>query len=250
MNKFIGCRKCNSTKGYIIENNTDGNEYVAIKCNCLIKYQEEEQFKLHLKESNVLEKFNTFNIASYQGLDENNNLKLIDLYIENFKKEFTNYNLYFYGDYGTQKTYLSKYIISELFKQKISCYYILADQLIKLLIDIRRDESLNQRDLLLNKDFLVIDELSDDKCTIYQSEYQLPFFTSFLKDRLEIKSKSTLFISNYPIETLYKSKFGGTIADLINRECKDKLLFKDNYFSLNKNDIKNIGSKLKQMMEK
>ena len=94
---------------------------------------------------------------------------------------------------------------------------------------------------IINVDLLIIDEMSDDKITVFQSEYQIPFLTTFLKRRLETIKKSTIFISNHSKEKLYEGKLGKTIADLINRECKDFMFFKDVYsVEVSKNIIKDI----------
>lgn len=245
---FFGCERCSKTKGYLIDLDNESQLY-AKKCQCLIDYQKEQLLQVKVVDSNLPKDIINYDIGSYKGNKSLENIDLIKLYIKKFKNEFKNYNLYFHGTQGTQKTTLAKYIGVSLLKQGFSCYYVLADSLIKLLLDANMDEEKKEIiDIILNKDFLIIDEISDDKCTIYKSEYQIPFFTSFLKSRLELIKKSTVFISNYSIDQLYSSKFGKTISDLINRECNDKLLFKDNYYFLTVNDVKNMKSKLRKMM--
>ena len=66
------------------------------------------------------------------------------------------------------------------------------DDIIKKLIKSDRNIDIeNEIERIMCVDLLVIDEISDDKCTIYQSEYQLPFFTTFLKKRLDKKAQET-----------------------------------------------------------
>lgn len=239
MNEFIGCRLCHKTKGYIYSQDELGNDIVE-KCKCLEDYQYNSQINYYLQKANIHEDIKNYNLDKYVGIDKNKNIDKIKKFIDNFDSKFYNVNLYFYGVQGTQKSTLSRYIAYELLKKKKSCYYILADVLLKdLLTKLDKKENLEaQIDNILNCDLLIIDEISDDKVTIYQSDYQIPFLTSFLKLRLEKIKKSTIFISNYTIEDLYKSKFGMTISDLINRECQGKMLFEDNYYKIiNKKEI-------------
>jgi len=234
--EFNPCNKC--CDGYIYEI-IEGEEYLK-KCSCLINYQKEIDISIRIKKSNIPDNIKEYKISDYVGIDENKNITKIKKFISEFDTKYKDTNLYFYGDYGTQKSTLSRYIIKELLLKNKNCYYILADDLIKLLLKAEREEDILEFILNLKKDidFLVIDELSDDKVTIFQSGYQIPYLTTFLKGRLESSNKSTLFISNYNINKLYESKFGKTIADLINRECKNSIFeFKDIYTKIEKGII-------------
>ena len=238
--KFQGCEKCREHNGVIIRNDKDGNPY-AYKCKCLEDYQHKLMINLYFKNANLPESIKTYDLSQYTGDDKNKNLFKIKKFIDKFEEKYNNINLYFYGGLGTQKTTLSKYICWELIKKEKSVYYTLTNDLIKLLLNAERDEdAVNKIKKIINYDLLILDEISTDKCTWYKSDYQAPFFTSFLKRRLENICKSTIFISNNSMRKLYESKFGNTIADLINRECSSELIFKDRFTKISDSDIDNI----------
>jgi len=56
------------------------------------------------------------------------------------------------------------------------------------------EKILNQ---LKKSDLLIIDEsFTKDKVLLYKSGYQLPFLDAFLRERLDVIKRGTLFISN------------------------------------------------------
>ena len=237
MNKnFTPCGTCDC--GYIYADNHE-----VIKCSCLDKFQKDKRLQHLLTKGNV-----PLYISSnkslldydlnrdYAGKDLNNNLMKVKKFIKNFDSKYSSLNLFFSGLHGTQKSSIARYICRELTKKGKTTYYILADTLIKTIIDSERDIELKELcNYIMDVDFLVIDELSEDKITLFKSEFQIPFLTSFLKTRLEIKRKSTLFCSNSPIDSIGE-KLGKAIQDLVFRETYDKsMIFTDNYEKSNTN---------------
>jgi len=227
--KFIPCDKCKDTRspGYKFSKDEDGNEKVS-RCDCWKKYQQTILLQHKLINANIPIKTMKYDINSYVGSDVHNNLKAIRNYINKFDK-YNGWHLYFYGTYGTQKSTLLRYIGKELLLRKKTVYYVLADELIKELIRADREEDIRDKwTNILQYDLLIIDEMSEDKITTYQSGWQRKFILPFLKKRLELYNKNVIFASNSPYDNI-GTFFEGAIQDLIRREVKAQLTFEDNY---------------------
>lgn len=205
--KFTPCENCDN--GYI----EDDIEATISKCSCLLNYQRNRKLSIELEKSNVPLQISSdkkavdligYSISEdYVGKDKQGNIPKIKKFISNFDERYSSLNMYFYGDQGVQKSTLARVICRELIKKGKSCYFILADDLIKTLIDAERDDELKSLcNHILNVDFLVIDELDESKITCYKSGYQIPFLTTFLKKRIERLRKSTLFCSNREIDNM------------------------------------------------
>ena len=92
----------------------------------------------------------------------------------------------------------------------------------------REDEIRVLLDKILNVDCLVLDEFSAPRLALYKSGYKEKVLLPFLKTRLESIHKSTIFISNDPVEKL--SELDEFIKDLVERETLvGKMEFKDRY---------------------
>jgi len=236
---FKPCDKCNNGYIYYME---DENTECVKKCKCYEKYLIEKKKDFAFSKSNLPEYIKNYDIQTYLGKDKQKNLIRIKDFIENFKNNSSEH-LFFHGAYGTQKSTLSRYIGYNLLKQGFTVYYGLMADISRLLTEADMDsEKKEYVDFVLNVDHLILDEFSKDKVTIYKSEYQIPFITSFLKKRFEINRKSTIIISNQDI-TEFK-KFSGTIGDLISREVgsENVLTFEDVYEYLKE------GLKIKEKM--
>jgi len=229
---FESCGVCDS-KGFLVKNNT------STKCVCKVNFDNKIHLLAKLLEANVLSENSSQEAVdfvlsltsdSYKGKDENGNLRKIELFVKNFEKKYTSLNMFFSGSPGTQKTTVAKYIIKALSLKDVKCYYILANDLIELIIESSRDEEKRKTvHLIMSVDFLIIDECSEDKIITFQSGWQRKHLFPWLKFRLESLKKSTLFISNQTIDNLGKY-FEGAIQDLISREVPDHtMIFEDNY---------------------
>jgi len=229
--KYTPCNKC--IQGYIHE------KEVATKCFCRIEYEISLSLIQKYIDSNLLfcsssfeqfEMLENYKLSNYKGPDSTNNKEKIEKYINKFKEKYNSTNLFFSGCPGTQKTTIAKYILSSILQKELTGYYVLANDLIRLLIDVERDKE--KRDLIhyiLSSDLLIIDEMDAQKIITYQSQYQQKHFLPFLKNRLETVRKSTIFISNCLPSDL-GDVFKGAIQDVIERETsKGLLLFKDKY---------------------
>ncbi len=241
--KYEPCGKCEN--GYFYEGNT------TKKCDCLAKYQVKAKLNLMLERSNIpvllSSDSNAVSILDYDidrdyiGEDKNGNLVKIKKFISRFDEKYHSLNMYWYSVNGCQKSTLAKVICKELLKRGKSAYYILADDLIKRLIDAERDDELKAEcKKLLSVDFLVIDEMDASKITTYKSGYQVAFITTFLKKRIETFRKSVLFCSNREIDNV-GDFFGDALQDLLLREVLDPMTFEDKYMAkrhdFNVNDL-------------
>jgi len=242
--KFESCGKCDSF-GFIVE------EGKATKCSCKIEYDKKVAVLYRLLQANVIsiessqdyvESLLELSIDSYKGPDKNRIIPKMEKYINNFSERFSSLNLFFSGKPGTQKSTVAKAMVKALVSKNISCYYILANSLIEMIIDSGRNEEVKESlQEIIKTDFLVIDEFDEDKIITYASGWQRKNLFPWIKNRLELIKKSTLFISNKPIDELGKY-FEEAIQDLILREVPDKsMIFEDKYYLYNgKIDISSI----------
>lgn len=227
MAEFESCGKCKN--GYIYSSSE------VEKCMCRSTWQYKERLSIKISKANIPpfisenKSLLEYNLSDYIGKDKKDNISKIKKFISNFEK-YKRRNLFLSGKIGTQKSTLARYISKELLSQNYTVYYTLADTLIKNLQDADRNEELKEKyNEIINTDFLVIDEMSEDKITTYKSGWQNTFLLPFLKRRIEIVRKSVCFISNAPIDNI-GDYFKGAIQDLIYREVADKdMVFKDNY---------------------
>jgi DNA replication protein DnaC len=229
--EFKSCSKC--------ENGFIKKKYGYIPCQCRLEYIENIRLYYRFLKANLIynESNNknfydliNFNIDSYRGLDKKENIHKIKKFIKDFETKYTDLMLFFSGDPGTQKTTLAKYIITKLLLKDKTAYYTQANNLIQLIISAERN--IDDKELLnyiLGVSFLVIDEFDEDKMITYESGWQRKHFHPWLKERLEIIKKSTLFISNKNINNLGKY-FDKATNDLIYRVVLDKnMIFEDVY---------------------
>lgn len=241
---FKSCGKCDNF-GFLHTNN-----YVE-KCECRKEYESNLRLYGKLIKSNLLKESSSdteffrllnYKLSDYKGKDLQNNLRKLDKFVNHFSEKFASINLYFWGDNGTQKTTLAKWILTSLLKKNFTVYYILTKDLIDLIMQSERDETKAKiLDFILNVDCLVLEEAEVDKMALYQSGYKEKVFAPFLKSRLEIIRKSTIFISNSSIPKM-KENMEKTIADLIERETIQGVMkFEDNYIQNSvKEDIESI----------
>lgn len=230
---FTPCTVCNN--GFI------NDEGYILKCSCRKDYESELSLiqgllhsgLLHPKSSEEIYLFlKNYSLDNYKGPDNNGNILKIKKFIQTFETKYNSLHLFFSGIPGSQKTTLAKYILTSLLRKKNKGYYILANTLIEKIIDASRNkEDKEFTDYIQAVDFLVIDELDQEKIVTYESGWQKKHLLPWLKTRLEVIKKSTLFISNKPIDNI-GAYFEGAIQDLISREVLDKtMIFEDKYTS-------------------
>lgn len=225
------CKECE--KGYI------DKDFGVIKCSCLKEYQAKVKLYCDMIDSNLINPksnlksfydLRDLSLSSYLGDDKNGNINKIKKLIKFYSRKYSDMNLFFSGEPGTQKSTLGRYTGKELLFKGKSVYYILANTLIQSIISAERVDFYKELvNKILTVDFLIIDEMDEDKIVTYESGWQRKHFHPFLKDRLEIVKKSTLFISNRKIDGL-GDYFDDATKDLIYRCVADKtMVFEDNY---------------------
>lgn len=240
--KYTHCNKCDE-HGFIINNG------IATRCDCWTAYKSRVQFLQKLHESNLItditpqekiDKFLDYDICSYKGDDANKNIKKVKMFVSEFDTKFKTINLYIYGDNGTQKSTVVKWICKKLLKSGKSVYYIIGKDLIDIIMDSERnEESKFKVTQMLQSDLLVIEEFEKSKLSLFSSNYKQSELIPFLKTRMESICKSTIFISNSEISDLYE--LSETIGDLVDRETMNcKLHFTDRYYANVKVDTSNL----------
>ncbi len=247
---FMPCRLCagSPTPGYI-EDETEiegrpGYKYKVLrKCACREKYDREKVYTLRLKKSNLRTSMLDYEPTThYKGnLSTESMLKLVK-YGQGLTEDiYANQSLYLYGPYGTQKTTLAQWVGKKAIDHGLTPYYTLMRSLVNALVDSQyndpdtTDEIKKERRNLINNaskcDVLLLDESFDlAKMTMYKSNYQLPFLDEFIRDRMDIKEKPIVFVSNVAIRNMDKAF--GAIQDLLSRKISSvggELHFRDNY---------------------
>jgi len=251
------CEKCN--KGYIYALDEKGEE-IVYTCDCLIKFKEKKFKDIVFSKSKLPKFIKNYSLdKDYIGDDINKNLKLVKEFIKNFE-EYNDISLYFYSSQrGNQKTTIAQYIMRELLYKKFDCRFMLMGDFLTILENEKfKEEASNLKDELLVCDLLILDDCFDkQKNNMYKSGYQLSFIDKFLRNRLEILNKSTIFTSNYSINEIESETFGINIPALLKRNIqlyKYELEFKDNIeeFKCKSNSfaINNFKSRLHNSISK
>ena len=230
------CNKCDSN-GFIV------GESSAVKCKCRKQYEYELSASNILLQSGLLTENSTYedfkklinySFDDYKGKDENENIKRIKKYVDEFErsdKPFKNMHFYIWGEQGTQKSYTLKGMLAKLACKGKSVYYTFLKNLISLIIESDRDENAKSKlNYIMNVDVLVIDEFEEKRANLWASGYKENTLITWLKERLEVVRKSTWFISNDSMEEQKESKFGELFGDMLDRETKfGRFEFKDKY---------------------
>ena len=220
------CEKCHDT-GYI----TYPNKKTEM-CNCLkqrlinISYNKSNLSNLQ-KENFGNFNFNKFsdevNIERYNmNISPRENIKNIKIASENFIKNFDNpetKNLFFTGNTGLGKTYMTNCIANEILKQGKTVLYQTAPVLLENIIDnkFNKYKTNNTNDFnnqVLNVDLLIIDDLGTE-CINSMKLSEL--FTILNSRSLNLNNNvtKTIISTNLSIEKIfnvYEERIGSRIA--------------------------------------
>ena len=126
-------------------------------------------------------------------------VKICYNFVDRFGKDFN--NLFFYGDVGVGKTFLSTCIARELMKKEYSVLYFSAPQLFNTLAQNTFDKKdINARimsEYIFDCDLLIIDDLGSE----YTNAFIAAQFFTCINERL-IHKKSTIISTNLSLESL------------------------------------------------
>jgi DNA replication protein DnaC len=236
--EFIPCRTCvgKSTHLGYIEKEEDGYVYLT-ECSCHREWRELKDIIYRGNLSNIWVDEDSLNykpLVNYAGEQSKSEVLNLMKFVDNFrKKPYTSAILYLWGKNGTQKTTLAQWVGLSLIRDEVSVKFTNMQQLTKLLSDFNDDKD-GVIDDLKETDLIIIDEsFSKEKVTLYKSGFQLPFIEEFLKERIEWKKKSIIFISNVSVYDIASNGFSESIQSLIQRNTVTKgtvLEFKDEYY--------------------
>lgn len=241
--------KNNCIDGFIHIFDRETGEESVKKCQCLIDKQNAIYQDIVIQKAGLPSWIKTYDIEKdYLGQDINNNKEQVEKFIDNFNicKDL---NLYFFSKKnGNQKTTVAQYILKEILFKKYSGYFILMNDLIRVLEEESyKKECDSFRDDLLKSDLLIIDDCFDKlKNKIYSSGYQLNFLDKFLRTRLEIYRKATIFTSNFSKDDIDSIIFTDSIKDLVKRNVY-QLEFTDNY---KENEIQKADFKIETFADR
>ena len=220
------CDKCKDT-GYI----TYPDKKTEM-CNCLkqklinISYNKSNLSNLqkeNFKNFNFNKFSNEINIGKYNmNISPRENIKNIKMASENFIKNFNNpetKNLFFTGNTGLGKTYMTNCIANEILKQGKTVLYHTAPVLLENIIDnkFNKYKTNNTNDFnnqVLNVDLLIIDDLGTE-CINNMKLSEL--FTILNSRSLNLNNKitKTIISTNLSIEkifSVYEERIGSRIA--------------------------------------
>lgn len=220
------CDKCKDT-GYI----TYPDKKTEM-CNCLkqklinISYNKSNLGNLqkeNFKNFNFNKFSNEINIGKYNmNISPRENIKNIKMASENFIKNFNNpetKNLFFTGNTGLGKTYMTNCIANEILKQGKTVLYQTAPVLLENIIDnkFNKYKTNNTNDFnnqVLSVDLLIIDDLGTE-CINNMKLSEL--FTILNSRSLNLNNKitKTIISTNLSIEkifSVYEERIGSRIA--------------------------------------
>jgi DNA replication protein DnaC len=126
-------------------------------------------------------------------------LRICHHFIDSFGTEFN--NLFFYGDVGVGKTFLSTCIAKEIMNREYSVLYFSAPQLFNTLaknaFDKNDIDAHNMCEYIFDCDLLIIDDLG----TEYTNAFIASQFFTCINERL-LHRKSTIISTNLSLESL------------------------------------------------
>lgn len=126
-------------------------------------------------------------------------VKICYNFVDRFGKDFN--NLFFYGDVGVGKTFLSTCIAREVMKKEYSVLYFSAPQLFNTLakntFDKKDINARNMSEYIFDCDLLIIDDLG----TEYTNAFIASQFFACINERL-LHRKSTIISTNLSLEAL------------------------------------------------
>lgn len=194
------CADCKDT-GFI------GNQ----KCHCFQKAVIDLLYtQSNLKYILQKENFDTFSMAYYShnhidpktGSSSLANMQKAFLaakdFVDTFGKEFR--NLFFYGDTGVGKTFLSNCIAKELIDQSFSVIYFSTFELFDILAKSKfgKDDAADQmNEHIFNCDLLIIDDLGTEMA----NSFTVSQLFLCLNERI-LRRKSTIISTNLSLESL------------------------------------------------
>jgi len=221
---MLTCTKCNGT-GYI----KDSFNLSVVRCSCLESQQlQAKLFSLSMAAN--LPNYPEWNPSMYVGEKSKDNMRKLQLFVNKFEERFKTISMYWVGTNSTQKTTSAHWAACQLLLKGWKVQYVTMQHLIK---DLLENESFSNTSEKVQKyyqaDFLIIDESFDPtKVTVFKSQYQIPFLDSFLRERMEIRRRSTLFISNVSTEQI--DSFSTSLRALVERCTAGSIFtFEDRY---------------------
>lgn len=199
LNLKYQCQKCKD-QGYL------GNK----RCSCYRKklinlYYKDSDLEETLKTNNFsnldLSLFSNYKISDDKYTPRRNIENIIKYLREEFIPNFNNTdeNILFYGNSGTGKTFLSCCVAKELLDNGHLVVYRTIDELIKNLREIRFNNH-ELEDLLINCDFLIIDDLGAEQIT----DFSTTEFFNLLNKKL-LKKKKMLVSTNLSLPDISKT---------------------------------------------
>lgn len=234
MNTFTPCRFCGKkagpTPGYYYKDIKGST--VIVECTCHVAFKEAQALKADLRRSNV------WDIDYDPAKDYVGTKSLLDVKaLQTFAGSPSLYKdavVYMYGPNGTQKTTLAMWAAKTLIAKKFTALYTLMETLTSSLtpdFDDTEGTKAAFAKKALSVDFLFIDEAFDKKkMSLYKSGYQIPFIDSFLRQRIDLNKKSTIFISNVPSKSIASEGFGENLQNFVARNtAQSTLTFLDVY---------------------
>lgn len=121
----------------------------------------------------------------------------VDHYIKTFSLESP--SLYLVGTNNTGKTLLALHILAEVEKKGHTCLFLTFAEMVRMAQEYSHEmlEAYKQCDLLL-----IDDSFDTQKAVMYKSRYQVSFIDEFLRVRIELRAKPTIFTSNSQIQSI------------------------------------------------
>lgn len=232
--EFMPCRRCASDEkssrpeGYLYVSLLNGQQGLQ-ECNCHRQWREKAELLHRAKKASLwYDDISLRYLPSQNYVGKNSYCNVQKLYdflanLDNIK--YRSASLYLYGPYGTQKTTLSQWLGRSILLKGYSVRYVTMQQLISELSSAFDSDEAKQRNVenLLSVDFLIIDEaFTKSKVVLYKSGYQLPFLETFLKERMDLRKKSCIFVSNTFVRDIASQGFGESIQNFIDRSITSK----------------------------
>lgn len=192
------------------------------------EYQQKKQYLYFLRDSKIPKDYWDIEFSHYKGTKSLDSLKKSIQYSERcLESKFHNINLYLYGEWSSQKTMAMCNIGKEFIKQGLSVKFVLAGDLIDLLMKNQgysnNAEIYSDIQSYQKVDLLLIDDIFDkQKSIMWKSENKDLIITEwdrFLRHRIS-NDRRTVTTSNIRLSVV-ASTFGRSIYELFHRNFEE-----------------------------
>lgn len=226
--RYSPCSLCRNKKGPLSQPGFYYTSYgTIVECNCHKEWVSKNLLMLKTIKAEIDLPFLDRDLFSeYDGKKSIDQVLALFYFAERFSNDerFRSQSLYIVGPHSTQKSTVSKFIGCYFLKAGFGVHYLKMKKLIEFITpSFKADQAkieadLQNKEYLLNIDVLILDNSFQLKVAEFQKEY----LEDFIKERIEDRKKTTIFVSTVFPKNISSEGFSESLQTFILREIVDK----------------------------